>query len=88
MTAAREAVDRSLADDRRPTANIIVPRKDGILYKVGHGDTVDSIVAQYDNITAGTVSKSIILDQTPPAVASTYVVPGGSAGTSNWLELL
>ena len=33
----------------------IVPRKDGILYKVGHGDTVDSIVAQYDNITAGTV---------------------------------
>ncbi|MFN0096243.1 MAG: peptidoglycan DD-metalloendopeptidase family protein [Dehalococcoidia bacterium] len=34
---------------------LIVPRKDGILYKVGHGDTVDTIVAQYDNITAGTV---------------------------------
>lgn len=26
--AAREAVDRALADDRRPTANIILPRKD------------------------------------------------------------
>lgn len=28
MKAAREAVDRSLADDHRPTANIILPRKD------------------------------------------------------------
>ena len=30
---------------------LVVPRKDGILYKVGHGDTVDKVVAQYDNIT-------------------------------------
>lgn len=35
--------------------HLIVPRKDGILYKVGHGDTVQSIVNQYDNITADTV---------------------------------
>ena len=34
---------------------LIVPRKDGILYKVGYGDTVAKIVAQYDNITADTV---------------------------------
>ncbi|MCA9830655.1 MAG: M23 family metallopeptidase [Dehalococcoidia bacterium] len=34
---------------------LIVPRKDGILYKVGHGETLDSIVNQYDNITLGTV---------------------------------
>lgn len=34
---------------------IIVPRKDGILYKVGYGDTVAKIVAQYDNITSDTV---------------------------------
>lgn len=34
---------------------LIVPRKDGILYKVGHGETVESIVNQYDNITVGTV---------------------------------
>ncbi len=34
---------------------IIVPRKDGILYKVAFGDTVDKIVKQYDNIESGTV---------------------------------
>lgn len=34
---------------------LVVPRKDGILYKVGHGDTVDKIVKQYDNITSDTV---------------------------------
>jgi murein DD-endopeptidase MepM/ murein hydrolase activator NlpD len=36
-------------------ATIIVPRKDGILYKVAYGDTVDKIVKQYDNITSDTV---------------------------------
>ena len=30
---------------------LIIPRRDGILYKVGYGDTVASVVAQYDNIT-------------------------------------
>lgn len=34
---------------------IIIPRKDGILYKVAYGDTVDKIVTQYDNITSDTV---------------------------------
>jgi murein DD-endopeptidase MepM/ murein hydrolase activator NlpD len=34
---------------------LIVPRRDGILYKVGFGDTVAKIVAEYDNITADTV---------------------------------
>ena len=34
---------------------LIVPRRDGILYKIGYGDTVASIVNQYDNIDAGTV---------------------------------
>lgn len=31
---------------------LIIPRKDGILYKVKAGDTVDKVVAQYDNITS------------------------------------
>jgi murein DD-endopeptidase MepM/ murein hydrolase activator NlpD len=34
---------------------LIIPRKDGILYKVGYGDTVAKIVAQYDNITSDAV---------------------------------
>ncbi len=34
---------------------LVVPRKDGILYKVGYGDTVAKVVAQYDNITTDTV---------------------------------
>jgi len=35
--------------------SLVVPRKDGILYKVSFGDTVGSIVNQYDNITSDTV---------------------------------
>jgi murein DD-endopeptidase MepM/ murein hydrolase activator NlpD len=34
---------------------IIIPRKDGILYKVAYGDTVAKIVNQYDNIDSDTV---------------------------------
>ncbi|QFG02602.1 peptidoglycan DD-metalloendopeptidase family protein [Tepidiforma bonchosmolovskayae] len=34
---------------------LIIPRKDGILHKVAYGETVDSIVKQYDNITAAQV---------------------------------
>ncbi len=34
---------------------LIVPRKDGILYKVALGDTVATIVGQYDNITSDQV---------------------------------
>lgn len=50
----------------------IVPRKDGILYKVGHGDTVDSIVAQYDNITTGAV-----LEFRPNAIRDPKALPQG-----------
>jgi murein DD-endopeptidase MepM/ murein hydrolase activator NlpD len=35
---------------------LIVPRKDGILYKVKAADTVATIVSQYDNITADAVT--------------------------------
>jgi murein DD-endopeptidase MepM/ murein hydrolase activator NlpD len=42
---------------------LVVPRKDGILYKIGHGDTVDSIVSQYDNVTTG-----IVLEYRPNAI--------------------
>jgi murein DD-endopeptidase MepM/ murein hydrolase activator NlpD len=34
---------------------LVVPRKDGILYKVALGDSVDTIVRQYDNITTALV---------------------------------
>ncbi len=34
---------------------IIVPRRDGIMHKVAYGETIESIVGQYDNITASTV---------------------------------
>lgn len=34
---------------------VVVPRKDGIMHKVSHGETVDAIVAQYDNITSAQV---------------------------------
>lgn len=32
---------------------LLVPRTDGIMHKVAQGETVESIVAQYDNITVG-----------------------------------
>lgn len=34
---------------------LVVPRADGILHKVGHGETVESIVKQYDKITVEAV---------------------------------
>ena len=34
---------------------LLVPRKDGVLFKVSAGDTVDSILANYDNTTTGLV---------------------------------
>ncbi|MCC7366651.1 MAG: M23 family metallopeptidase [Dehalococcoidia bacterium] len=51
---------------------VVVPRKDGILYKVGFGDTVDSIVAQYDNITSGTV-----VDYRPNAITDPKSLESG-----------
>jgi murein DD-endopeptidase MepM/ murein hydrolase activator NlpD len=34
---------------------VVVPRRDGIMHKVNHGETIDAIVAQYDNITSAQV---------------------------------
>lgn len=51
---------------------LIVPRKDGILFKVSGGDTVDSIVAQYDNITSGTV-----IDYRPNAISDPKTLKAG-----------
>lgn len=42
---------------------LVVPRRDGILHKVGFGESVASIVAQYDNITAAQV-----IDYRPNAI--------------------
>jgi len=36
---------------------LVVPRKDGILHKVGYGETLDSIVKEYDNITASAIAE-------------------------------
>ncbi len=47
-----EINDRNLL---RAGQQIIVPRRDGILYKVSHGDTVSGIVDQFDNITVDAV---------------------------------
>src|SRR5690606_18383168 len=42
---------------------LVVPRQEGILYKITHGETVDSIVSQYDNVTAG-----IVIEYRPNAI--------------------
>lgn len=44
---------------------LVIPRKDGILHKVGYGETVDSIVGQYDNITA-----SAVVDYKPNGISN------------------
>ncbi len=51
---------------------VIIPRRDGILYKIGSGESVDSIVAQYDNITSATV-----LEYRPNAIADAKVLKQG-----------
>ncbi len=63
--ASRHGVKLGTVLDNNPTIDadgliqlgqeVVVPRKDGILYKVSHGDTVDSIVKQYDNVESTTV---------------------------------
>jgi len=51
---------------------LIIPRADGILHKVGYGETVASIVAQYDNIDVETV-----INYRPNAIADpNYLEPG------------
>lgn len=44
---------------------LVVPRADGILYKVGFGETVASIVGQYDN-----TSVDIVVSYRPNAIAN------------------
>ncbi len=72
--AGRFGIEMGTLLDNNPTIDdknllqlgqqLVVPRKDGILYKVGHGDTVSSIVNQFDNITTATVT-----DYKPNAIA-------------------
>ncbi|MEX0782997.1 MAG: M23 family metallopeptidase [Dehalococcoidia bacterium] len=60
---------------------IVVPRKDGILYKVAHGDTVDSIVGQYDNIVSSTVidyKPNNVLDAASLEAGSFLLLPGAT----------
>ncbi|MGE5595731.1 MAG: peptidoglycan DD-metalloendopeptidase family protein [Hyphomicrobiales bacterium] len=60
---------------------LVVPRKDGILHKVGYGETVDSIVAQYDNITAATVidyRPNAITDPSQLEVGRYLLLPGAT----------
>lgn len=63
--AAKFGISMQTLLDNNPTVSnpnllpkgltLVIPRKDGILHKVAYGETVDAIVAQYDNITAATV---------------------------------
>ena len=60
---------------------LIVPRKDGILHKVGFGETVDKIVAQYDNITSDGVSDyrpNAISDPKSLEVGKYLLLPGAT----------
>jgi murein DD-endopeptidase MepM/ murein hydrolase activator NlpD len=51
---------------------LVVPRKDGIMYKVGFGDSVDSVVKQYDNIT-----KDAVLSYRPNGVGDGSALKAG-----------
>ena len=62
--AERFGIETGTLLDNNPTVannvllvgqEVVVPRRDGILYKVGFGDSVDSIVGQFDNVTAAAV---------------------------------
>jgi murein DD-endopeptidase MepM/ murein hydrolase activator NlpD len=87
LVAQRFGIEMGTLLDNNPTVQdrnllqrgqqLIVPRKDGILYKVGHGDSISSIVAQFDNITASTV-----LDYKPNALGD-----GSSLETGRYVLL-
>jgi murein DD-endopeptidase MepM/ murein hydrolase activator NlpD len=55
-----------------PGQQIIVPRKDGILYKIKSADTVDSIVKHYDNITS-----EVVVSYKPNAVTDANALKQG-----------
>ncbi len=61
--------------------SLVVPRKDGILYKIGHGDTISSIVGQYDNITTDTVisyKPNAIADASGLETGTYVLLPGAT----------
>jgi len=61
--------------------SLVVPRKDGILYKVGYGDSVSSIVNQYDNITPDTVvayKPNAIADASSLEAGKYVLLPGAT----------
>ncbi|MGH2633231.1 MAG: peptidoglycan DD-metalloendopeptidase family protein [Tepidiformaceae bacterium] len=64
-----EVSDKNLIQNGQ---QLIIPRKDGILYKIKAGDTVATIVGQYDNITADTV-----VGYKPNAIADPNALPQG-----------
>lgn len=80
--AARFGIQMGTILDNNPTIDdrnllqlgqqLVVPRKDGILYKAGHGETVTSIVSQFDNITVSTV-----LDYKPNALSESDSLEAG-----------
>ena len=80
--AARFGIQEQTLLDNNPTVDnanllpkdlvLVVPRKDGILHKVGFGETVDTIVGQYDNITAG-----VVVDYKPNAISDPSSLEAG-----------
>lgn len=60
---------------------ILVPLRDGILHKVGYGETVASIVAQYDNVTVDAVVSFRANNITDPSSLETgryILLPGAT----------
>jgi murein DD-endopeptidase MepM/ murein hydrolase activator NlpD len=60
---------------------LLVPRKDGILVKVRSGDTVSSLVKQYDNVTVDTVvayKPNNIADASSLEVGLYVLLPGAT----------
>ena len=60
---------------------LLVPRKDGILVKAAYDDTVDSLVKQYDNVTANDVidyKPNAISDPASLSVGDYVLLPGAT----------
>lgn len=59
---------------------LIVPTDDGILYRVGQGDTVDTIVGLFDNVSAATVVeyRPNAIDDAANLVSGSYVLLPGA----------
>jgi murein DD-endopeptidase MepM/ murein hydrolase activator NlpD len=64
----------------RAGMELVIPRTDGILHRVGFGETLSTIVAQYDNVTTETVvayRPNAIRDGESLEPGSTILLPGG-----------